>query len=207
MENTSFTLTTPEQSEIQTKAENLIEQEKRAVIKSQADFETAADLTKFLNGLKKKADQKRTELVKPLNDTVKKINAEWKLITGPLEKAVASIKSKMNAFAREQEEIARKEREQAAKEAEERALAMAETVDDETADEILDQTTQAIDVAKHATKTVARGNFGSTAYTKRVPTWQIKDIRQIPLQYLKLDEPAIRQAIKIRGFQAKNMVA
>ena len=83
-----------------------------------------ADLVKLMQSRRRKLEDKRTSLVKPLNDVVGEIN---KLFKGPrdtIDKIVTIAKKKMSRFAeaqlaiererkRQEEEAARKEREEA----------------------------------------------------------------------------------------------
>ena len=193
-----FDLVSPDQADIRTRADNLIDQETRAVINSNQDLETAGDLVKFLKGLKKKAEEKRKDLVKPLNDTVKKINAEWKLITDPIDKAVKSAVGKMSVYTTEQEKIIEAERKKAIKEAEEKALAEAEqATDSNEAEQIINDAAQQTAIAANTkVKTKVHGNYGSTTFTKKIRKWRVTDIKSIPDQYLMIDESAIKDALR-----------
>ncbi|MGQ3671828.1 hypothetical protein ACT6QG_05470 [Xanthobacter sp. TB0136] len=66
-------------------------------------------------------EDERKRLVKPLNDEVKGINAEYKEAISPLEKLSIELKSRATAYARAEEDRRRKEAEAARKAAEEAA--------------------------------------------------------------------------------------
>ena len=116
------------------KAVKIIDEESYA----SADAAVAA-----IKSAQKQAENKRTELVKPLNDTVKKINAAFKPVDAAFEEALAHYRRPMSLYQadlaekrRKAEEEARLEREriereerakvEAARKAEEEALLAAE---------------------------------------------------------------------------------
>lgn len=101
---------------------NLIGQAERAVIESDRDVEKVGDLIKILKATSKKWEAKRTDLVKPLNDTVKKINLEFKQSTERLTKAIDRIQGLATIYVREQERIQKAEQDRLRKVAEDAAL-------------------------------------------------------------------------------------
>ena len=97
-----FDIINTDSKEMSVMATNLISQASRAVIESPKQAEAGADLTKLLKVQKKKWEDKRKELVGPLNETVKKINSEFKLSTAPIDIALLNIKSKLDTYIRNQ---------------------------------------------------------------------------------------------------------
>lgn len=104
---------------------------KAVVIKSDDDYSAADAAVAAIKNAQKKAEAKRTSLVKPLNDTVKNINAEFKPVDAAFEEALGCYRRPMSAYQAElarqraeAEAAARKERERL--EAEARAKAEAE---------------------------------------------------------------------------------
>lgn len=92
------------------------------------DFETSAsaiEAAKAVKALKKRVEDKRVELVKPLNDQVKKVNEYAKEIALPLDRAETHLKGQLTAFEIKQEAIRRAEYEKAEKERREREAALA----------------------------------------------------------------------------------
>lgn len=67
--------------------------------------QSAIDVAKDIKGYLKAVDDKRKELVGPLNDRVKMINDYCKQITAPLLNAETHVKGQLNAFAAQQETI------------------------------------------------------------------------------------------------------
>ena len=72
---------------------------------SQQGIVAAQTIKKYLNAV----EDKRKELVGPLNEQVKAINAYCKDITAPLTNADAYVRTQLNEFAAEQEKIRRAE--------------------------------------------------------------------------------------------------
>lgn len=114
------------------------------VIETQDDYALAADELKAVKSKYKLLDEKRTGLVKPLNDVVKGINDLFRAPLAALEQAEACLKGSMLGYSREQERIAAEARrvaeaEAAAErqrlEAEARAIAEAERERQRIADE------------------------------------------------------------------------
>jgi hypothetical protein len=98
----------------------------RAVIEDDDTYGKGLDLIKIINAAASKAEDVRTGLVKPMNDTVKAINSRFKTaISEPLENAKKVINDKCTTYAVKK---ATAEREAAAKirrEQEEQALNVA----------------------------------------------------------------------------------
>lgn len=72
---------------------------------SQQAIDVAKDIKLYMN----RVEEKRKELVGPLNERVKTINAYCKQITAPLIDADGHVRGQLNAFAAEQEKIRRAE--------------------------------------------------------------------------------------------------
>ncbi len=80
----------------------------------------AGDLKKDLQHYRRKIEDKRTSLVKPLNTVVKDINELFKAPRDELDKQIAAIGKKLNAYVQRQELLERQKREAEAKAARER---------------------------------------------------------------------------------------
>ena len=148
-----------------------------------ADEETQGqmgDLVKMMNHRRKKLEDKRVSLVKPLSKVVSEINAMFKTPRDRIDEIVSMAKKKMNNFARAQQLIAdeakRQEREEAERErreAQELAAALNEKAGVEAAP-IVEQITEAaeakVEEAAAPAKVVAsRGQESSVITTK---TWK-----------------------------------
>jgi chemotaxis protein histidine kinase CheA len=109
------------------KAMEVLTLAKAVVIKSEDDYRAADAAVASIKSAAKAVEAKRTDLVKPLNDTVKKINAGFKPVSEALDQALECYRKPMSAFQAEQARIrAEAERERQRLEAEARAKAEAE---------------------------------------------------------------------------------
>lgn len=109
------------------KAMEVLTLAKAVVIKSEDDYRAADASVASIKSAAKAVEAKRTDLVKPLNDTVKKINAGFKPVSEALEQALECYRKPMTAFQTEQARIrAEAEKERLRLEAEARAKAEAE---------------------------------------------------------------------------------
>ena len=80
----------------------------------------AADLKRDLTHYRRKIEDKRTSLVKPLNKVVKDINELFKAPRDELDGLIAKVGKKLNEYVQRQELIAKQQREAEAKAAKER---------------------------------------------------------------------------------------
>lgn len=181
-------------------AVNLTDQEARAVIDSDESLSKGADLAKIIRAQIKKADDQRKEYVGPLNEVVKRINADFKRMVAPLQKASDSLKGKMNAYVREKERREAEERRRLAREAEERALREAEKLEkagrQQEAEEALVVGSAAQDVAAQRRSAPVRGDYGAVASARKTWDFEVDDLNQVPLAYMSLDERKVRDTIR-----------
>lgn len=127
-------------NKLQTQIEAAVTKSNDIVIDTEETLTQATDIVKFIKEKAKQVEKARKELVDPLNSHVKNINARFKHLSEPLEKAESILKGKMLIFQREletkrraEEEVKRKELEEFTRKAAEDAKA---TGDIETAKEI-----------------------------------------------------------------------
>lgn len=89
-------------------------------IETEHDQATVGNLVKFMNGSKKKLEDKRLSLVKPLKAVAADIDAMFKVPRDQIDLVLGKAKKKMNAFAEQQHAIAaaraKAEREEAERE-------------------------------------------------------------------------------------------
>ena len=149
-------------------------------IETQEQYTQAGDILKQVKNKIKKLEDKRKEYTKPLVESKKAIDKDFKSITEPLENFIKSTKEEMVVF--QFEEQKRLDEEQ--KKLEEEVLKKAEeNGDKEVQVEIVnDIKTQRGDV--------------STTTARDVWKFEIEDVNKIPREYLTVDEKLIRQAIK-----------
>lgn len=137
----------------------------------------ATDLVKLIKTRWKEIEAERTALVKPLNDTVSRINSRFKSILAPLEAAETTVKGKMLAFQQEEArkaEAARKEAEEKARREAEEAARLAAESDRPLVVPVVPVPT----AAPQAPKT-AYGSFGGVSTVKKVWTFEVTDIQAL----------------------------
>ena len=105
------------------KAMEVLTRSKAVVIETDSDYAQADGAVAAIKTAQKLAETKRTELVKPLNDTVKRINSAFKPVDAAFEEALGHYRRPMSAYQaklaeerRKAEEAARIERERIARE-------------------------------------------------------------------------------------------
>lgn len=89
-------------------------------VRDPAEANSAAAILKDLTTQKRNAEATRKELVGPLNETVKKLNAKFKTATEPLDAAAKVLRGKIEAFQEAAERARREQEERLQREAAER---------------------------------------------------------------------------------------
>ena len=117
-------------------------------IETEHDQATVGNLVKFMNGSKKKLEDKRLSLVKPLKSVANDIDAMFKVPRDAIELVLVKAKKKMNTFAQQQHAIAaarakaaREEAEKEQREAEELAAELSQISEHAApmAEQVIDQ--------------------------------------------------------------------
>lgn len=176
-----------EQTEIaQRESNQLVLQADTFTIETEAQLNEASELLRKIKTAYKTVEERRTFVVKPLNDQIRNINGWFKSITEPLVQAEDILKRKVLTFRQEQERIRlaeqkRLEEEAAKKQAEINKLAEQKGVE-----------APVLNVPKLAEldKTV------NTSTIKKVWTFEVTDLNLIPREYLVVDETKIRNAVR-----------
>lgn len=166
-------------------------------VATRADYEQGADLLRAIKDQLGIFERGRVKVVKPLNDHVKMLNAESKLLTAPLEAADRYLREQMTAFDQEQRALAIKEAARLKAEADAAALDLAAKMESAGAESIAHGIVehaleQEVAVAKAAPTHTA---FGTTAGYRERWTFEVVDEKAIPRAYLTLDEPMVRRAL------------
>lgn len=117
-------------TDLQIKANDLLEQAGRAEIIERKDYENGTDFLKVVSGIKKRLEDQRKELVDPYGGRVRVINSEFKKVRDVLTQADEQVKRKMTVWHNVEEKRQRELQEQQRKEAEETALAAAEEAEE-----------------------------------------------------------------------------
>jgi len=142
-----------------------------AVITSNEELEVA-DLYRIkIKERYNKIEEERKSYVKGLNDTVKRINDNFKKLTVPLKNAEKIIVDAILSF-RQKEEEKRLEKE----------IALQEITGDEN-----------ISVS-NSVPDIIETKLGSTKFTKRW-TFEVVDLKKVPRAFLEVDETKITKAI------------
>lgn len=179
----------------------------------------ALDTLKSIRALVKKVEDKRTELVKPMNDEVKRINKYAETISDPLAVAEAHIRGRMKVFAdseerRRLEELRKieEERRRAAAEAraeQERAIAKAREQQSALAafgadDAAAKRATIAAAAAAERRSNEAMAQIDARAATvsnsrpantRKVKKWRMLNFAAVPDAYKILNDPLIGRTI------------
>lgn len=184
-------------------------------VDDRSSCENALLSAKTIKEFQRRIEDKRTELVRPLNDEVKMINAYAKEIMDPLGKAEAHLKDQLIKWEKQlemqrQAELARLEEERKKHEAERLAKIAAET---EKALEITDifgleeneiqQVSTAVAEIERETfekkidfnRKTAAINSEKVSGVKKVWVFEVTMLSKIPKKYFELDEKKIREAI------------
>lgn len=149
----------------------------------------AGDLKKDLNHYRRKLEDKRLSLVKPLKKVTTDIDAMFKAPRDKIDGLLADISKKMNAYVTRQEQIERQKREDEAREERERAERLRKAAEetreathdqeDETAAVLESQAEEAETAAAVAPQRKVAPARGRSASVSRVKTWtaEVVDVK------------------------------
>jgi hypothetical protein len=172
----------PDTTELTNRADDLISSVGRAVIDSPENENKGGDLLKMLKTIIKKANDERTSIVKPINDSVKMINQKYKGITDPVNQAVKDLTKKLTDYKLEQQRIAREKEEQERKEREAKALEEAARLEEQGKSDAAEELVEAAEKAsettqKEVSKSTVRSDFGAVTTMKDNWSASLVDIR------------------------------
>ena len=170
--------------------------EKLAVV-SQAEMLYGTALLAQIKTVTKRSEEARKVLVKPLNDHVAMINAQFKTVTEPLNAAERTIKTKMLAYSAEVERAARAEAERLHREAQERALE--EIIDlDEGGNTIAAEVALSFAAAAVAepVRVAATATASGTATVRKTWEFEVVDFVALGDTFKQANIPAIREAVR-----------
>ena len=106
-------MSTPDQSDLNSKSQSALMMVQSMVIDSQDTFELAADELKAIKKKSKDLEEQRTSITGPIKTALKAVNNLFRAPSDFLEQAEKVIKVKMLAYQTEQERIAAEERRRA----------------------------------------------------------------------------------------------
>jgi len=172
-------------------AQTVLASVKEMVVTTEVEAQAATLKRDEISKVLKLVEARRVDLVKPIDDSKKVIQAEAKGISDPLEKAKADLFAKVSKWQTEQrmkaEESARKEREEAA------ARLAATMADDEATIEDVERVEAHVELAAKPVKLSK-----SLAPMKTRETWkfEIIDEKAVPREYLMVDTVKLGQAVR-----------
>ena len=167
-------------TELQIKADDLLAQAERAVVEDQKAYEKGTDFRKIVSGIKKRAEDKRKELVEPTGKRVRVINAEFKKVKDTLDRADGFVKTRMLGWYSAEQQRIRIENQRKQKEAEDSALEAAaereEAGDAATSEAILNMASE-VPVADDK-PAIGRGELtGASSVASTVWVAEVTDIK------------------------------
>lgn len=171
-------------------------------IEDEATEKRAIEFAKQIGAHEKLCDGTRKAIKQPYAEAVKIVDAFFGGMVDPLKTGRDVVLRKLTAFQTAKAEAERKAREEAARIAQEeaaKAIAAVETNAD--LDNAIAKEEQAVAAVQATEATTAdlsrtRGTFGSTASLRTTTEFEVTDLSQVPRQYLMVNEPSIRAAIK-----------
>ena len=167
---------------IRREAGGLVDTARGLVIIDEEGAGNANELLVFITNAKRKLEEQRVFLVKPLNDHVKDINAAFKGWVEPLDTANAVVRRKMLDFQQEQEALRAE-----AQQLEQERL--------EQEDDFPDFAPVFIQEPIPAVPRSIKGDSGSTS-VRKTWTFEVTDETLVPREYLVVDEGVISLAIR-----------
>lgn len=183
------------------------ERAKLVTVTDAISYDRAVDFLKEVNTKMKDFKAQREKYIKPMKDSIKAIDDKLKEPIKLLEDTEATLREKLNAYLAE---VQKQEEERLAierKQAEDNALKEIDSLENmkTQASEFDDVTQKAIqrtienkqNRAIEATALQEKINLStSSASVSMVWDFEVTDKSQLPLEYLKVDEVAIRNAIR-----------
>ena len=158
----------------------------------QASLEFATETASIASRLLKKLEEKRQELVTPLNEEVRVINAQFKKAGEPLEAIKKAVKAKLASYMDEQDRKRREEEARLKRLADEqRKRELEEAAKNRPAAPTV---ALAIPTAKAPEQTI-QSQTGA-ASTKKVWKWKLVDIAKVPQPVLRTNDVEINAAIR-----------
>lgn len=192
---------------MQVESYRIDEQAKLITITDAVSYDTAVTFLKEVNNKLKDFKAQREKYIKPMKDSIKAIDERLKEPIKLLEDTDATLRKKLNAYLsevrkREEERLAlerKKREEEAIKQLDnlEQVKSQAGEYDEVTQKAIQRSIENQQNRAIEATVTQDNINLStSSASVSMVWDFEVIDKSQLPLEFLKVDEVAIRNAIR-----------
>ena len=155
------------------------------VVDSADSAKLATDTLSTIAQVKKGLKQKREEFVKPLNGHVKAVNDAFKVLSEPIEEADRTVREKVAAHL--QAEQARREEEQRINRLRQEAAEAEARLTGAPAEPV--QLIHSPGPERTVTESGAMGG-------RKIRKWRLLDIRQVPVEYLMVDNGRVTKAVK-----------
>lgn len=194
----------PEVQALARQAADTISLATTAVVETREHVEWATAVLGEIARHRKAVEELRVRFTRPLNEHLKTLNGFFKGLDQPLAEADAALRQKVLAYraaeqARAAAEQARLRVEAAARETEARALlasmAPVPQVEVEAALDAVDKADQALATAPPPPVPTVKTAFG-TSTARRDWDFEVTDLAQVPAEYLLINGPAVRDAIR-----------
>ncbi|MDR7496813.1 MAG: hypothetical protein QN174_07640 [Armatimonadota bacterium] len=189
---------------LRAEAASIVAQAASLVVATQVDAERATALLGRIAAFRRAAEDRRKFFVGPLNDHVKAINGLFRELVAPFDEADGTLRGKLAAWRRaEQERLARERREaeERARAEEARAREILRHADRHTREEALeafrraDEAAEAADAVPVAPGPTLRAEAARVT-ARKVWDFEVVDLAQVPHEFVTLNEPTVRAAIR-----------
>ena len=166
---------------IKQEVDQFLYEQQEIIISSNDQYTQAGDTLKVVQNRIKKLEEKRKEYTQPLDESKKRIMADFQSISKPLEEFVGNVKTEMIKWARAEQQ--RKDEEQKKLEAEALTKAKAEG-----------KSEVEVAIVNQEVKT-QRGDV-STTTVKKVWKAEVINETEVPREYLTVNQVVINQAVR-----------
>ena len=170
------------------------------VVETEIDVGTASEFLKKIKDTESKIEAKRLEFTKPLNQSLKAINATFKNLKEPLAKAKRTVSDKILSWRRIEAEKVRKAEAEARKIEEEKIRKVQETCESEIdvkdkqemIDKIMEEKEPEAIIEKPKT------TIGNTQARKNW-TFEVTDFAKVPDKYKMINRVEVKADIRAGG--------
>lgn len=160
-----------------------VEKAEALEIRDAKTMTSATELLSELNQVSDRAEEEKQKTLKPANETVKQIRAQWKPLESALETAIGIIRKKMSAYQTEHKRIA-----------DEKAAKIEARVSEGRGNLKFDTAVAQIEKIDKPADLV-EANAGSVKF-RTDKKFEVVDLKALPIEYHLADEVAIRAAMK-----------
>lgn len=189
-------------------AESLCTMEYGLVIRDVSGFESGAETLARIKGALNELDETRKSITSPMNQAVKRVNALFASPLNALESAERSIKTKLIAWQRHQDELARERQsvldEEARKQREKLEVQAAKAAVAGKAERAAELAERAAMVVAPIVETDAPKVSGFS--TRPVVRYEVLDLAEVPEQFKMLDDKRVAALCRSLGMDAQALL-